>query len=194
MRDALSIFDQAASFCQGDITYQKVIEDLNVLDSDNYFKLVDLALENKVSQMMLLLDNILGKGFDGGNMIQGLAQHVRNVMMAKDTQTLPLLETSEEQKAKYVEQAKKAPTPFLYKALQLMNNCDVQYRQSSNKRLLVELTNLYQGQLYEQSLVGTLSVLYIACLLYTSYPNEMPDTVWGLGITYPQSIKRLGHF
>ena len=107
MRDALSIFDQAASFCQGDITYQKVIEDLNVLDSDNYFKLVDLALENKVSQMMLLLDNILGKGFDGGNMIQGLAQHVRNVMMAKDTQTLPLLETSEEQKAKYVEQAKK---------------------------------------------------------------------------------------
>ena len=147
MRDALSIFDQAASFCQGNITYQKVIEDLNVLDSDNYFKLVDLALENKVSQMMLLLDNILGKGFDGGNMIQGLAQHVRNVMMAKDTQTLPLLETSDEQKAKYVEQAKKAPTPFLYKALQLMNSCDVQYRQSSNKRLLVELTLIQIGQI-----------------------------------------------
>ena len=147
MRDALSIFDQAASFCQGNITYQKVIEDLNVLDSDNYFKLVDLALENKVSQMMLLLDNILGKGFDGGNMIQGLAQHVRNVMMAKDTQTLPLLETSEEQKAKYVEQARKAPTPFLYKALQLMNSCDVQYRQSSNKRLLVELTLIQIGQI-----------------------------------------------
>ena len=147
MRDALSIFDQAASFCQGNITYQKVIEDLNVLDSDNYFKLVDLALENKVSEMMLLLDNILGKGFDGGNMIQGLAQHVRNVMMAKDTQTLPLLETSEEQKAKYVEQAKKAPTPFLYKALQLMNSCDVQYRQSSNKRLLVELTLIQIGQI-----------------------------------------------
>ena len=147
MRDALSIFDQAASFCQGDITYQKVIEGLNVLDSDNYFKLVDLALENKVSQMMLLLDNILGKGFDGGNMIQGLAQHVRNVMMAKDTQTLPLLETSDEQKTKYVEQAKKAPTPFLYKALQLMNSCDVQYRQSSNKRLLVELTLIQIGQI-----------------------------------------------
>ncbi len=147
MRDALSIFDQAASFCQGDITYQKVIEDLNVLDSDNYFKLVDLAMENKVSQMMVVLDGILDKGFDGGNMIQGLAQHVRNVMMAKDTQTLPLLETSEEQKAKYVEQAKKAPTPFLYKALQLMNKCDVQYRQSSNKRLLVELTLIQIGQI-----------------------------------------------
>lgn len=147
MRDALSIFDQAASFCQGDITYQKVIEDLNVLDSDNYFRIVDLALENKVSEIMLVLDGILNKGFDGGNMIQGLAQHVRNVMMAKDSQTLPLLETSNEQKAKYQAQAQKAPTPFLYKALKIMNNCDVQYRQSSNKRLLVELTLIQVGQI-----------------------------------------------
>ncbi len=147
MRDALSIFDQAASFCQGDITYQKVIEDLNVLDSDNYFKLVDLAIENKISQMMVVLDGILNKGFDGGNMIQGLAKHVRNVMMAKDPQTLPLLEVSDEQKAKYAEQAKKAPTPFLYKALKLMNECDVHYRQSSNKRLLVELTLIQIGQI-----------------------------------------------
>lgn len=147
MRDALSIFDQAASFCQGDITYKKVIEDLNVLDSDNYFHIVDLALENKVSEIMLVLDGILNKGFDGGNMIQGLAQHVRNVMMAKDSQTLPLLETSNEQKAKYQAQAQKAPTPFLYKALKIMNNCDVQYRQSSNKRLLVELTLIQVGQI-----------------------------------------------
>ena len=147
MRDALSIFDQAASFCQGNITYQKVIEDLNVLDSDNYFKLVDLAIENKISQMMVVLDGILNKGFDGGNMIQGLAKHVRNVMMAKDPQTLPLLEVSDEQKAKYAEQAKKAPTPFLYKALKLMNECDVHYRQSSNKRLLVELTLIQIGQI-----------------------------------------------
>ena len=147
MRDALSIFDQATSFCQGNITYQKVIEDLNVLDSDNYFRMINLALENKVSEMMVVLDSILGKGFDGGNMIQGLAQHVRNVMMAKDPQTLPLLETSEEQKAKYQAQAQKAPTPFLYKALKLMNDCDVQYRQSSNKRLLVELTLIQIGQI-----------------------------------------------
>ena len=147
MRDALSIFDQAASFCQGDITYKKVIEDLNVLDSDNYFNFVDLALSNKVSEMMVLLDGILNKGFDGGNLIVGLAQHVRNVMMAKDPQTLPLLETSEEQKAKYQAQAQKAPTPFLYKALKIMNDCDVQYRQSSNKRLLVELTLIQVGQI-----------------------------------------------
>ena len=147
MRDALSIFDQAASFCQGDITYKKVIEDLNVLDSDNYFKFVDLALANKVSEMMLLLNNIINKGFDGGILIQGLAQHVRNVMMAKDPQTLPLLETSDEQKAKYQAQAQAAPTPFLYKALKIMNDCDVQYRQSSNKRLLVELTLIQVGQI-----------------------------------------------
>ena len=147
MRDALSIFDQAASFCQGDITYKKVIEDLNVLDSDNYFNLVDLALSNKVSEMMVLLNNILNKGFDGGILIQGLAQHVRNVMMAKDPQTLPLLETSEEQKTKFQAQAQKAPTPFLYKALKIMNDCDVQYRQSSNKRLLVELTLIQVGQI-----------------------------------------------
>ena len=147
MRDALSIFDQAASFCQGDITYKKVIEDLNVLDSDNYFNFVDLALANKVSEMMVLLNNIINKGFDGGILIQGLAQHVRNVMMAKDPQTLPLLETSDEQKAKYQAQAQAAPTPFLYKALKIMNDCDVQYRQSSNKRLLVELTLIQVGQI-----------------------------------------------
>ena len=147
MRDALSIFDQAASFCQGDVTYKKVIEDLNVLDSDNYFRLIDLAIENKVSEMMLVLDGILSKGFDGGNMVQGLAKHVRNVMMAKDPQTLPLLEASDDQKQKYQAQAQKAPTPFLYKALQIMNRCDVQYRQSSNKRLLVELTLIEVGQI-----------------------------------------------
>ena len=147
MRDALSIFDQAASFCQGDITYKKVIEDLNVLDSDNYFNFVYLAINNKVSEMMVLLNNILNKGFDGSNLVQGLAQHVRNVMMAKDPQTLPLLETSQEQKAKYQEQAQKVPTPFLYKALKIMNDCDVQYRQSSNKRLLVELTLIQIGQI-----------------------------------------------
>ena len=106
-----------------------------------------LAIENKISQTMVVLDGILNKGFDGGNMIQGLAQHVRNVMMAKDPQTLPLLEASDEQKTKYAEQAKKAPTPFLYKALKLMNECDVHYRQSSNKRLLVELTLIQIGQI-----------------------------------------------
>ena len=147
MRDALSIFDQAVSFCQGNITYQKIIEDLNVLDSENYFKIIDLAVENKVSDIMVLLNQIINKGFDGGLLIGGLAKHVRNVLMAKDPQTLPLLEVSDQQRERYHEQAKKCETRFLYDALRLMNQCDINYRQSSNKRLLVELTLIEVAQL-----------------------------------------------
>ena len=147
MRDALSIFDQAASFCQGNITYQKVIEDLNVLDSDNYFRIIDLAVENKVSDIMVLLNNIINNGFDGGLLIQGLAKHVRNVLMAKDPQTLPLLEVSQQQRERYQQQAKKCETRFLYQALRFMNQCDINYRQSGNKRLLVELTLIEIAQI-----------------------------------------------
>ena len=147
MRDALSIFDQAASFSQGNITYQKVIEDLNVLDSENYFQIVDLALDNKVMDIMVLLNNIINKGFDGGLLIQGLAKHVRNVLMARDEQTLGLLEVSDQQRQRYQQQAKRCQIPFLYKALQLMNQCDINYRQSTNKRLLVELTLIEIAQI-----------------------------------------------
>ena len=147
MRDALSIFDQATSFCQGNITYDKVIEDLNVLDSENYFKIINLSIINNVSEIMVLLNSIINKGFDGGLLIQGLAKHVRNVMMAKDPQTLPLLEVSDQQRQRYEEQAKKCDTRFLYQALKLMNQCDINYRQSSNKRLLVELTLIEIAQI-----------------------------------------------
>lgn len=150
MRDALSIFDQAASFSQGDISYQKVIEDLNVLDEENYFNIIDLALENKVSEIMVLLNTVINKGFDGGNLINGLASHVRNVLMAKDAQTLPLLEVSDQQRQRYQSQAQKCPTPFLYDALKIMNRCDVEYRQSSNKRLLVELTLIEVAQITQK--------------------------------------------
>ena len=150
MRDALSIFDQAASFSQGNITYQKVIEDLNVLDEDNYFNIINLALENKVSDIMVLLNNVINKGFDGGHLINGLASHVRNVLMAKDAQTLPLLEVSDQQRKRYQEQAQKCPTLFLYNALKIMNRCDVEYRQSSNKRLLVELTLIQVAQITQK--------------------------------------------
>ena len=147
MRDALSIFDQAASFCQGNITYQKVIEDLNVLDSENYFRIVDLSINNKVSEVMVLLNQVLNNGFDAGLLVQGLAKHVRNVLMAKDPLTLPLLEVSEQARQRYQEQAQKADTRFLYGALRLTNQCDINYRQSSNKRLLVELTLIEIAQL-----------------------------------------------
>ena len=154
MRDALSIFDQAASFCQGNITYEKVIEDLNVLDAENYFQIIDLSINNKVGDIMVLLNNVINKGFDGGLLIQGLAKHVRNVLMAKDPQTLPLLEVSDQQRQRYQEQAQKCETPFLYKALQLMNQCDINYRQSSNKRLLVELTLIEIAQITQPAEEG----------------------------------------
>ena len=147
MRDALTIFDKAASFCQGNITYDKVLEDLNELDADNYFRMVDLAMENKVSDLMLLLNSIIEKGFDGGNVVTGLASHIRNVLMAKDESTLKLLETSKEQTEKFKAQAQKCPTRFLYQALKVLNQCDVCYKQSSNKRLLVELTLIEVAQL-----------------------------------------------
>lgn len=150
MRDALSIFDQAASFCQGNITRQKVLEDLNMLDADNYFKIIDLALENKVSEVMLIVNNIFSHGFDGGLMINGLASHVRNVLMSSDERTTQLIETSEAQRQKYAEQAKRCTPKFLYKALKLLNQCDLSYRQSSNKRLLVELTLIQVSQITQE--------------------------------------------
>ena len=147
MRDALSIFDQAASFCQGNITYQKVLEDLNVLDEDNYFNMVEFALKNNVPELMVTRNNIINKGFDGGRIINGLAAHMRNVLMAKNPETLPLLETSDSQRQRFQQQAQSCPTSFLYKALEIANRCDVNYRNSSNKRLLVELTLIEIAQI-----------------------------------------------
>ena len=149
MRDALSIFDQCVSFCQGNITYKKVLEDLNVLDADNYFNAIDLALECKVMEMMLLLNGVMEKGFDGGHFINGLASHIRNVMMAKDASTLKLIEASENMRGKYATQAQKCSSKFLYKALKILNDCDINYRQSSNKRLLVEMSLIMVGQILQ---------------------------------------------
>ena len=149
MRDALSIFDQAASFCQGNITYAKVLDDLNVLDVDNYFKAIDLALDCKVTEEMLLLNGVLEKGFDGGHFISGLASHVRNVLMAADASTVKLIEASSAQRQRYAEQSKKCPVKFLYSALKILNDCDVKYRQSNNKRLLVELTLIEVAQILQ---------------------------------------------
>ena len=150
MRDALSIFDQAASFCQGNITYEKVLEDLNVLDADNYFKIIDLSLENKVSDIMVVVNDLLAKGFDGIQMVNGLASHVRNVLMATDPQTTELIEASDSARQRYAEQAKRCKPKFLYQALKILNQCDWGYRQSSNKRLLVELTLIQVAQITQE--------------------------------------------
>ena len=147
MRDALSLFDQAASFCQGDITLEKVNKDLNLMDIENYFQLVDLALENKCAETMVLLNNMLSEGIEAGRVVCGLAEHIRNVMMCKDPQTTPLLEASKRYSEKYTAQAQKCPVGFLYKALQVLNRADLNYRQSSNKRLLVEITLIEVAQI-----------------------------------------------
>lgn len=147
MRDALSIFDQVASYTGGNITYKGVIENLNVLDYEYYFKLTDCFVENKVSEAMLLLNEVLKKGFDGNHFITGLATHLRDLLVSKDAATLPLLKVGESIRKRYQEQAQKCDQKFLYRAMKLVNDCDLNYRASKNKRLLVELTLIQCAQL-----------------------------------------------
>ena len=147
MRDALSIFDQVVSFTGGNITYKSVIDNLNVLDYEYYFRLTDCFLENKVSDALLLFNDILNKGFDGSHFITGLSSHFRDLLVGKDPVTLPLLEVGASIRQRYQEQAQKCPLPFLYRAMKLCNECDLNYRISKNKRLLVELTLIQFAQL-----------------------------------------------
>ena len=147
MRDALSIFDQVVSFTGGNITYKSVIDNLNVLDYEYYFRLTDCFLENKVSDALLLFNDILNKGFDGSHFITGLSSHFRDLLVGKDPVTLPLLEVGAGIRQRYQEQAQKCPLPFLYRAMKLCNECDLNYRISKNKRLLVELTLIQVAQL-----------------------------------------------
>lgn len=147
MRDALSIFDQVVSFTGGHITYKSVIENLNVLDYEYYFRLTDFFLENKVSDALLLLNDVLNKGFDGSHFITGLSSHLRDLLVGKDPATLPLLEVGASIRERYQAQAQKCPLPFLYRAMKLCNDCDLSYRASKNKRLLVELTLIQVAQL-----------------------------------------------
>ncbi|WP_299230041.1 DNA polymerase III subunit gamma/tau [uncultured Bacteroides sp.] len=147
MRDALSIFDQVTSFSNGHITYKSVIENLNVLDYEYYFKLTDYILENKVSECMLLFNEVLKKGFDGNHFITGLSSHFRDLLVSRDEQTLQLLEVGASIRERYKTQAQKCEQKFLYKAMKLCNDCDLNYRQSKNKRLLVELTLIQLAQI-----------------------------------------------
>ena len=147
MRDALSIFDQVVSFTGGNITYKSVIDNLNVLDYEYYFRLTDCFLANKVSDALLLFNDVLNKGFDGSHFITGLSSHFRDLLVGKDPVTLPLLEVGASIRQRYQEQAQKCPLPFSYKAMKLCNECDLNYRISKNKRLLVELTLIQVAQL-----------------------------------------------
>jgi len=154
MRDALSIFDQMVSFTGGNITYEQVAKNLNVLSTEYYFQLVDFFLAGNVQSSLLLLNDVLNKGFDGGNFINGLATHLRNLLVSQDAVTLPLLEMSDKMRAKYQEQAQKCKPKFLYQAIKLCNDCDQAYRTSRNKRLQIEICLIQATQLTEEDVPG----------------------------------------
>lgn len=140
MRDALSIFDRVVSFSGNSLTREAVTENLNVLDYDTYFNMTTLLLDNKIPEVLNAFNIILGKGFEGHHFINGLASHFRDLLVAKDKATIDLLEVGDNAKKKYLTQATKANIPFLMKAIQKANDCDLNYRASKNQRLLVELT------------------------------------------------------
>ncbi len=140
MRDALSIFDRVVSFSGSNLTREAVTQNLNVLDYDVYFNITDLLVENKIPQVLMAFSDVLGKGFEGHHFINGLASHFRDLLVAKDEATIPLLEVGDNTKKKYLEQAKKANMQFLMPAIDKANDCDLKYRGSKNQRLLVELT------------------------------------------------------
>ena len=139
LRDALSIFDRVVSFAGDNLTRQAVTENLNVLDYDSYFKATDLILKNDIPQLLLKYNEILSKGFDGHHFIAGLASHFRDLLVARDTNTIELLEVGENTKKQYLEQAANSNTSFLLQAIELANDCDLKYKTSKNQRLLVEL-------------------------------------------------------
>lgn len=140
MRDALSIFDQVVSFCGKELTYAKVIENLNVLDYEYYFKLTDLFYNGKVAETFLLFDEIMTKGFDAGNLIAGLGKHFRDLLVAKDEVTLSLLEVSASIRDRYLRQAKEVDVDFIFNALKVIEQCEMQYKVRVEKRLCVEIT------------------------------------------------------
>lgn len=139
MRDALSIFDQVVSFTGGNVTYKAVIENLNVLDYEYYFKLTDAILTGNVVDSLLILNDILNKGFDGQNITSGVATHFRDLLVCKDPRTVELFEVGASIKERYLSSAQKCANEFLYKAIELVNECDLNYRLSRNKKLLMEI-------------------------------------------------------
>lgn len=139
MRDALSMFDRLVSFCTGHLTYERVLENLNVLDFDYYFKVTDALITEDVAASLVLFNDILRKGFEGDDFLIGLSEHFRNLLFCKDPATLQLMEVSENLRVRYQTQTAQASADFLLNCLQLCNQADVHYRASKNKKLLVEL-------------------------------------------------------
>lgn len=149
MRDALSIFDQLVSYCNGKLTYHDALTNLNVLDYEYYFKITETLLSHDYRKALLIYNDILSKGFDGSIFISGLADHFRNLLVAKDTTTASIMDTGEDTRQKYKEQAAKCSDKFLCKAMKICNDCDFNYKASRNKRLHVELALIITAQIDE---------------------------------------------
>jgi len=200
MRDALSIFDQMVSFTQGNVTYQATLENLNILDSEYYFRMVDMLLEKKVEDALLLFNEIVEKGFDGGNFIGGLASHFRSLLVSRDAKTLPLLEVSEAQQQRFHEQAMRCRPQFVYRAIKLCNDCDLGYRQSRNKRLQVELCLILVAEATDDDGAGAgrrpakiLKPLFkqtVAQVAATSAPAATPKSVASVSVHPNVSTKK----
>ena len=142
LRDALSIFDQMVSFSGKNITYKSVIENLNVLDYDYYFRIVDDLLQGQTSDILLVLNDIINKGFEPQHFITGLGNHLRSLLVSKDAATTQLLEVSQQLRQRYIDQSSRCPLPFLIRAIDINDRCDIDYRNSSNKRLHLEVNLL----------------------------------------------------
>jgi DNA polymerase-3 subunit gamma/tau len=152
MRDALSIFDQIVSFCGNNVTYKGTIDNLNVLDYDYYFRFVDFFLESKYAPALVLFDEILDKGFDGHNLLIGLCEHFRDLLVCKDVETIQLLEVGAAIKEKYKIQSQRTAVDFLYESLEIGSKADINYKSSKNKRLHVELTLLHLSNIIKKKM------------------------------------------
>jgi DNA polymerase-3 subunit gamma/tau len=152
LRDALSIFDQMVSFSGKNITYKDVIDNLNVLDYDYYFQIVDHILHGNTSDILLILNDIISKGFEPQHFVSGMGNHLRSLMVCKDPVTVQLLEVSEQLRQRYLVQSQACPMPFLIRALEINNKCDIDYRAANNKRLHLEIALLKMCALCSQAL------------------------------------------
>lgn len=157
MRDALSIFDQTVSYTAGNVTYKSVIQNLNVLDFEYFFQLTDAIIQGNVTDCLLILNDILNRGFEGQYIISGITSHFRDLLVCKDAVTATLFEVGASIRERYIDTAKRCDTSFLYQAIEIANDCDLQYRLSKNKRLLLELTLIKLCQLPGNNATGTIS-------------------------------------
>jgi DNA polymerase-3 subunit gamma/tau len=151
LRDALSIFDQTVIFTSGNITYQKVIENLNVLDFEYYLKMTGALYEGDVTRALLTFDEIIDKGFDGQHFLDGMCEHLRNLMVCRTPETIRLLEASEQVRQQYSEQVQKIDAGFLLSCLEMFSRCNNSYKTANNRRLHIELALLLSCRLKEKS-------------------------------------------